>query len=173
MKGFVERNSKLTREPEITCCTRELRSRYKKLGVIGFCFGGWGVFRLGAKSHSPPLVDCISTAHPSFLEKVEIQNVGVPVQILSPENDIVFTPELKGFANGVIPTLGVPYDYQHFPGVTHGFATRGNLDDEKELKAMVRAKNSAVNWFQQWLHVNRGVQQTSGVATDARIGSSQ
>lgn len=154
MASFVKRNSKLTRDAEITSCAQELRSRYKRFGAVGFCFGGWAVFRLGAKSHSPPLVDCIATAHPSMLEENEIQKVGVPVQIISPENDMVFTPQLKEFVNRVIPTLGVAYDYQYFPGVTHGFATRGNMDDEPELKAMVRAKNCTVNWFQQWLHAN-------------------
>jgi hypothetical protein len=33
----------------------------------------------------------------------------------------MFTPELKEFSNKVIPTLGVPYDYQDFPGVEHSF----------------------------------------------------
>ena len=40
-------------------------------------------------------MDCISTAHPSWLTKEEIEGVGVPVQILAPEIDPVFTPELK------------------------------------------------------------------------------
>ncbi|KAH8586909.1 Alpha/Beta hydrolase protein [Bisporella sp. PMI_857] len=154
MKGFMARNSKANRESEILSCARVLRPRYKRVGVIGFCFGGWGVFRLGAKSHVPPLVDCISTAHPSALEKSEIKNVGVPVQIIAPEFDMAFTPELKEFANRVIPTLGVPYDYQLFPGVEHAFATRGNPNSKKEQKAMVRAKNCAVSWLHHWLHVN-------------------
>ena len=40
-------------------------------------------------------MDCISTAHPSWLTEEEIEGVGVPVQILAPEIDPVFTPELK------------------------------------------------------------------------------
>jgi hypothetical protein len=41
------------------------------------------VFQLGAKGNN--LVDCISTSHSTSLEKSEIENVGVPVQILAPE----------------------------------------------------------------------------------------
>src|SRR4051812_31156476 len=37
------------------------------------------------------LDDCISTAHPSLLEKCEIEAVTVPVQILAPEFDPIFT----------------------------------------------------------------------------------
>ncbi|KAF9894110.1 hypothetical protein FE257_009083 [Aspergillus nanangensis] len=149
LPAFIERNSKENREPQIVSCAQALRAQYKRTGAIGFCFGGWGVFRLGARGKN--LVDCISTAHPSFLEKGEIEQVGVPVQIMAPEIDPMFTAELKVFSNQVIPTLGVPYDYQYFPQVEHAFAVRGDPKNPAEMKAMIRAKNAAVLWFRQWL----------------------
>lgn len=100
------------------------------------------------------LVDAISTAHPSLLTKEEVDAVGVPVQILAPEHDPAFTPELKAHANSVIPTLNVEYDYQYFPGVSHGFATKCDESDEKQKKALERAKNAAVGWFSQILHLH-------------------
>lgn len=119
--AFIGRNSKEIRWPEIQSAAQGLKSEhgFKKLGAIGFCYGGWAVFQLGAKSK--PLVDCISMCHPSLLEKSEIEAVGVPTQIIAPENDFQLTPELKTFCNETIPTLGVEYDYQYFPGLTHGF----------------------------------------------------
>jgi len=159
--AFTSRNTKEIREAEIVECTRALRTQYghKRVGAIGFCFGGWAVFRLGSKAHNnvsgqeTKLVDCISTAHPTWLTKEEIENVGVPVQILAPEFDPVYTPELKEFSNKVIPTLGVPYDYQYFPGVAHAFAVRGDPGKDGERKGMVRAKNAAAYWMREWLHV--------------------
>ena len=82
--------------------------RYKHTGAIGFCFGGWAVFTLGADKD---LVDAISTGHPTWLTNEEINNVAVPAQILAREIDLAFTPELKAHANSGIPTLGLPYDY--------------------------------------------------------------
>lgn len=146
----MARNTKAIREPEILDCARALRSQYLRVGAIGFCFGGWAVFRLGAKGNQ--LVDCISTAHPTFLEKQEIESVGVPVQILAPEMDMMFTEELKAHCNKVIPTLGISYDYQYFPGLEHGFAVRGDPTNPAEMKGLERAKNAAVLWFRQWLH---------------------
>ena len=152
LPGFLGRNTKAIREPEIFDCAKALRSEhgYSSIGAIGFCFGGWAVFHLGAKGVG--LVDCISTAHPTFLEQNEIREIGVPVQIMAPEHDPQFTDELKAFSNEVIPQLGVPYDYQYFPSLTHGFATRGNPDLKGEKEGMERAKNAAVLWFRQWLH---------------------
>jgi dienelactone hydrolase len=93
------------------------------------------------------LVDCISTAHPSLLEKCEIEAVTVPVQILAPEFDPMFTDELKAFSNQTIPKQGVAYDYQYFPGLEYAFASRGDPNNPAERKGMERAKNSAVFWF--------------------------
>lgn len=155
IQGWHGRNDKPVRWPELEACAKALRSQYKRVGVIGYCYGGWALFRLGGKAafiSSGPLVDCISTAHPSWLTKEEMDDIGVPVQIVAPEIDPAFNEDLKAYANTVIPTKGVPYDYQFFPGVEHSFATRGNLDDEKEKRAMVRAKRAQVAWMREWLH---------------------
>ncbi|KAF3064290.1 Protein AIM2 [Daldinia childiae] len=150
--GFMVRNSREAREPEIFAVAKALRQKHKKIGAIGYCFGGWGVFRLGAKEHSPPLVDCISTGHPSLLTKKDIEEVAVPVQLLAPEHDIMYSEELKNFTFEKVPKLGIEFDYRHYPGVVHGALVRGSEKEPGELLAMVRAKNDAVNWFNQFLH---------------------
>src|SRR5262249_54608411 len=115
--GFVKKNSREIREPEIFDCARTLRQKHKKVGVVGFCYGGWAVFRLGAKEHQPPLVNCITVGHPSLVTKKDIDDIAVPVQVLAPEIDPVYTSELKTYSFETIRKLGVPFDYQHFPGV--------------------------------------------------------
>ncbi|KAL3440785.1 Alpha/Beta hydrolase protein [Aspergillus insuetus] len=149
LPAFISRHSKKIREPDIIECAKALRSTHQRTAAVGFCYGGWGVFRLGERGKN--LVDCISTAHPSFLEKTEIDKVGVPVQILAPEIDPMFTAELKAYSNEVIPTLGVAYDYQFFPSLEHAFAVRGNPANPGERKGMERAKDSVVHWLKQWL----------------------
>lgn len=152
LMGFLGRHSKEIRYPEISAAAIALKKEkgFKKVGAIGFCYGGWAVFQLGAKSN--PLVDCISTAHPSALENKEVEAVGVPTQIIAPEIDHMLTPELKTFCNNTIPSLGVEYDYQYFPGLAHGFATRGDVNNPMQKKGLERAKDAAVYWFQSHLH---------------------
>ena len=99
------------------------------------------------------LVDCISLAHPSLLTKEEIDALAVPVQIIAPEHDPALKPELKAHANSVIPGLNIEYDYQYFPGMTHGFAARCDAINVNDKKALERAKNAAVAWFVQFLHL--------------------
>ena len=88
-----------------------------------------------------------------MLEESEIDAISVPIQILAPENDFTYTQELKDYSNKKIPALGVEYDYQHFPGLEHGFASRGDPNNPVQKKGLERAKNAAVYWFQQHLGV--------------------
>lgn len=150
-QGFLKRNSREIREPEIFDCAQALKTKYKKVGAVGYCYGGWAVFRLGAKEHQPPLVDCIAAGHPSLLTKKDIDEVAVPVQILAPEIDAAFTAEMKTYSFETIQKLGVPFDYLHFPEVEHSCLTRGDQTVKGEREAMTRGKDVAAGWFNQFL----------------------
>ena len=100
------------------------------------------------------LVECISAAHPSLLTKEEIDEVGVPVQIIAPEHDPQLTPKLKAYVNTVIPKLSLKYDYQYFPDSAHSFAVRCDQNDAKQKKALERAKNVPVTWCTQFLRLD-------------------
>ncbi|KUJ07473.1 dienelactone hydrolase family protein [Mollisia scopiformis] len=151
LHGFIGKNSREIREPEIFACAKALKEKYEKVAAVGFCYGGWAVLRLGAKEHKSPLVDCISLGHPSLMIKKDFDEVAVPVQILAPEIDQAFTQELKEYAFTTIMKLGVPFNYQHFPGVEHACLVRGDENIKGEREAMARGKNAAVAWFKQFL----------------------
>lgn len=150
MKGFTTRNSRDIREPEIFACAKLLKEKYSHVAAVGFCFGGWAVFRLGAKEHSPPLVDCIIAGHPTWLTKKDIDEVAVPTQVLAPEIDPVYTPELKLHTFQTLQKNGVVLDYQHYPGVSHACFTRGDDEVKGEREAMTRGKDAVVAWVRQW-----------------------
>ena len=152
LQGFMKKNTRDIREPEIFDCARAMRQKHKKVGAVGFCYGGWAVARLAAKEHQPPLVDCVTAGHPTFLTKKDMDEIAAPVQILAPEFDAVFTPEFKLYSFETITKLGVPFDYQHFPGVHHSCFTRGDNELSGERDAMTRGKNAAVSWLNQFLH---------------------
>ena len=174
--AFLGKNGKAVREPEIAACAKALKQElgFKKVGAVGFCYGGWAVFRLGAKGlyqstltndlllyiwltvenlpiTGNALVDCVAANHPSLLEKSEVDAISVPVQVCATENDPFLAGEMIEHINKVIPTLGVEYDYQYFPGQVHGFASRADTSDPKQVKALERAKNATVSWLREHL----------------------
>ncbi|KAH7084842.1 Alpha/Beta hydrolase protein [Paraphoma chrysanthemicola] len=149
LMAFIGRNSKEIRWPEVKASAEELKKTYKKVGALGFCYGGWACFKLAA---DPSLIDAISTAHPSLLDKAEIDGVKVPVQVLAPENDFAYTEELKKHTLETLPKTGVQWEYIYFPGLNHGFAARGDPNDQKQKDGLERAKRSIVNFFVEFLH---------------------
>ena len=138
-------------EDRIFNFARLLRTRFRRLGAVGFCFGGWAVLRLGSREHKSPLVDCITAGHPSFLTEKEIGDVDVPVQILAPEFDPCYTAELKVHSLETISKLGVPFDYQHFAGVEHACFVRADPEIPGEWEAGERGKVAVVGWMTRFL----------------------
>ncbi|KAL2128443.1 hypothetical protein VTI74DRAFT_9181 [Chaetomium olivicolor] len=154
--GFTQRNGRPVREPEILAFARALRGMYDKLGAVGYCYGGWAVCRLGAGEFKGEmggrgLVDCVSMGHPSWVVEEDVRGVEVPMQVLAPERDRVFTEEMKVFTCGVMIRKGVAFEYRHFPGVEHGCLVRGDKDKEGEREAMEKGKDAVVEWMKQWL----------------------
>lgn len=151
LAGFMGRNSREIREPEIFACARALREQYKVVGAIGYCYGGWAVYRLGAREHQPkPLVDFVSTGHPSLLTEKDVDEVAVPVQMLAPEIDFMYSAEMKSYTFETLQKLNLPFEWHHFPKVQHGCLARGDEKVPGEREAMVRGKNAAINWFRQF-----------------------
>ncbi|KAK0727631.1 Alpha/Beta hydrolase protein [Lasiosphaeria miniovina] len=152
MAGFLARNNREKREPEIIAAARALRAKYARVGVVGFCYGGWASARLGAKDLLG-VVDCVSIGHPGLMTKADVDALAVPTQLLAPEIDEHYPPELKTHTFQTLQALGLPFEYHHFPGVEHGCLTRGDEAAKGSRDAMVRGKNAAVAWFKQWLQV--------------------
>ncbi|KAJ4373630.1 hypothetical protein N0V86_007773 [Didymella sp. IMI 355093] len=149
LAGFSARNARSVREPEIFAAARTLRaSGYRKLGSIGFCFGGWAVLRLAQVD----LVDAVVCAHPSWVANEDFESIGAPVMFLAPEIDGMFPDEMKVHAfRCLLEGKRVPFEWVHFPGMAHGCLTKGDEKTEGEREAMSKGKAAAVRWWGEWL----------------------
>lgn len=70
----------------------------------------------------------------------------MPVQVLAPETDPQFNPELKKYTKAHLPKTGLDYDYVDFPGLVHGFAVKGDPNDEAQKAGLEKALQDFVNW---------------------------
>ena len=153
LPGMLARHGREAREGEILECTRALKEKYKKVGAIGYCYGGWATFVIAAKVG----VDAAIVGHPSLLTKEDVdalmkgEGAKVPLQILAPEVDPVFNKEMKMYVFEKMIERGGAFEYRHFPGVAHACFTRGDEGREGEREALVRGKGAAVGWFREWL----------------------
>ncbi|KAI2643644.1 dienelactone hydrolase [Xylaria nigripes] len=154
IKKFAGDNSREIRLPEMVACAKALKAEhgFKRVGAIGFCYGGWAVCELGSKAHEPKLVDAVSMGHPSWVTRDDLSNLAVPTQFLAPEHDSSFPPEMKLFAFETLMKLNLPFEYVHYPGIIHGGLVRGKETVAHERAAMAQAKDSASAFFKKHLH---------------------
>jgi len=148
MQAWIGRQNRELRWPQVHAAAKALKDKYKKTGAVGYCWGGWAVLQL---SSDPSLVDAVSTAHPALFNEEDINKVKTPVQLIAPENDFTFTPELKKYCQEQLPKNDVQWEYVYFAGYQHGFASRGDPSTEKGRAGLERAKRSVVNFFTEFL----------------------
>ncbi|RAH42075.1 dienelactone hydrolase family protein [Aspergillus brunneoviolaceus CBS 621.78] len=156
LQGFLARNARAIREPEVVAFAKHVRITlgFERVGVVGFCWGGWAAVRLGGfdgAGQQQYLVDCVSIGHPSLLTEEDIAAVQVPVQVLAPERDPVYTLQMKAFTIQNLQERGVEFEYRFFPGVEHGCFTRGDEGVPGEREALGRGREAVGCWMGGWL----------------------
>jgi dienelactone hydrolase len=144
----------------------------RKIGMVGFCWGGKYAIRAGLASsmislsdtENPgddkkvPLVDAIVGLHPSQLViPDDVENLVVPVSIGWGEEDrgvkieqmdrIKAVHKTAADAGKVVPEM----EHKVYKPGRHGFAVRGNPDDPAERKCLEDSLTQVLDWFKRWL----------------------
>ncbi|KAF2098971.1 esterase/lipase [Rhizodiscina lignyota] len=140
-----------TVDPIVELCLSTMRTEYKcqKIGAAGYCFGAKYVLR--HLRSDGKAIDVGHAAHPSHVERDDLQDITGPFSIAAAETDPVFPPENRHETEDILKSIGVPYQINLYGGVTHGFAVRGDLKDRVQLYAKENAFLQAVQWFDEHL----------------------
>jgi carboxymethylenebutenolidase len=120
-------------------CFKALRERFdiKAVGAIGFCMGGR--FGLLFAEHEPAL-RAVVAAYPSIPalapgeEDAAIRDastIGCPVQVLSPDNDVVTPPENYAALFAKLRERSAVTSVLHYPRAGHGFFHNPGPDNEE------------------------------------------
>ncbi|KAJ5503899.1 Dienelactone hydrolase [Penicillium fimorum] len=136
-------------EPVIESTLKYIRETLgvKKVGAVGYCFGGKYVCRF----LKPGQIDVGYTAHPSFVTHEELGAIKGPLSIAAAEVDSIFTTQLRHESEETLIKAGQPWQINLFSGVSHGFGVRADLSDPKQKWAKEQAFCQAVAWFNQYL----------------------
>ncbi|GKZ17039.1 hypothetical protein AbraIFM66951_005768 [Aspergillus brasiliensis] len=136
-------------DPIIEACIKEMRTKYgcKKIGAVGYCFGGKYVVR----HLRPGQIDAGYTAHPSFVDSEELKAIKGPLAIAAAETDAIFPSEKRHESEEILKDSGLPYQINLYSGVAHGFAVRGDPANRTVQYAKENAFLQAVQWFKEHL----------------------
>ncbi|GLT47494.1 hypothetical protein SLA2020_211890 [Shorea laevis] len=114
------------------------------IGVAGFCWGGKVLVNLASSDD----IQAAVILHPGRITDDEIKEVKVPTALLGAEIDNATPPEqMKHF--GEILSTKSEFDsfVKIFPGVSHGWTVRYNVEDESAVKSAEEAHEDMMNWF--------------------------
>jgi dienelactone hydrolase len=150
---FSAFNNKEKRFPQILAMAEHLRKEYKKVFVIGYCWGAWGAAMLAAKKG---LIDGVSLNHPSRLEiPNDLENLTASTLIVAPYTDNAFPQDSRLIAEKIFDEKAKKdklfFKIAVYPGFVHGFAARGNTDDVFMKEGVEDAKTETVIFFRKLL----------------------
>lgn len=111
------------------------------------------------------MIDCAFVAHPSNLGlPSDIDKVTLPLRVSQGSEDFVLNMDGVRQIEGIFAKKEMQLDQNDkgkyvisvVEGAKHGFAVRGDLGIEEEVKQGIIAEDQAVEWFQKWLGTSSG-----------------
>jgi len=144
---------------------------YQKIGVMGYCYGGYHALRLAApftagspavneaasNSDAPrALVDSIVLAHPGPVFASDVRAIAVPSSWVCAEVDLFFSDAARLQAEAALTARGAACEFRVYKGTAHGFATRPNPAFADIMARYGEALEQTAGWFEKTLSVQAG-----------------
>eukprot|EP01123_Difflugia_compressa_P003182 TRINITY_DN14063_c0_g1_i1.p1 TRINITY_DN14063_c0_g1~~TRINITY_DN14063_c0_g1_i1.p1 ORF type:complete len:261 (-),score=41.81 TRINITY_DN14063_c0_g1_i1:15-761(-) len=126
----------------------------KKIGILGFCWGNWVVFHASATGR----ISAGASAHPSSIKISEtlqedyiglLNQIKVPQLVLSAGNDSADLKDGGVYAEILKKIPGTQTD--DYSNQTHGWVTRGDLNNEEIKQGVLKATNQIIQFFKKYV----------------------
>ncbi|KAF8532101.1 Alpha/Beta hydrolase protein [Gautieria morchelliformis] len=117
--------------------------------TVGYCFGAPFVCDLLATDR----VKSGAIAHPAFLDEDHFRKLTKPLLLSCAEVDLTFPNKPRHTAEDILAEIKATYHFQLFSGVEHGFALRGNMENENERWAKEQSAKGIVSWWNRFIKV--------------------
>ncbi|XP_058726690.1 endo-1,3;1,4-beta-D-glucanase-like [Vicia villosa] len=120
------------------------------IGAAGFCWGGVVVTKLGV---SNDFIQAAVILHPGPITDKEFNDIRVPIAFLGAEIDEIFPKEkLKQVEELLSAKAEIESLVKLYPGTTHGWSTKYNVEDEVAVKNAEEAHEDVLNWFIKYVN---------------------
>ncbi|TFK91858.1 alpha/beta-hydrolase [Polyporus arcularius HHB13444] len=133
----------------VTSIVSALRTAHPdaNIGFVGFCFGGR--FAISQNFQFDATVAC----HPSLVKfPAELDGIKGPFSLAVAATDRAFDAAKAKETERILKEKGLKdIEVVVYEGVSHGWAVRANLADEKQKQARDDAVKQVVGWFEKYL----------------------
>ncbi|KAF2499536.1 alpha/beta-hydrolase [Lophium mytilinum] len=151
---WLLRHREAVSKPIIDGFIREVRKipGTDHVGAIGFCWGGRYAI-LAAHETDPALkLDAAYACHPSMVAVPgDFEGVKQPLSLACGSKDSLLDEKTVGQIKEVLEKNGGASEVEVYEGQVHGFALRGDWQNEKDKQAMDQAEKQGIKWFEKYL----------------------
>jgi len=146
---WLERHREAVTKPLIDKFLSSLRAdpEVKKIGAIGYCFGGRYVLVLAKEG----AIDAGVSNHPSSFSFPSDFEITKPTLVLNGDDDPFMPLSQVKQVEALWSSYTVPNKVTVVPGAVHGFAVRGDIENDEEKKRKDDAAEDAIKWFNKYL----------------------
>ncbi|KAJ2934599.1 hypothetical protein H1R20_g2494, partial [Candolleomyces eurysporus] len=129
---------------------------YKKIGAVGYSYGGAACIRLA----STGLIDCAVICHPNLPSPspslAQVRAICVPVSWVCAESDHFFSNSIQHQCKAELAGRKgtdrfVEFEFNEYKGTVHGFACRPNLEYPLLVESCKYALDQTASWFEKTL----------------------
>ncbi|KAJ3094716.1 hypothetical protein HDU97_007643 [Phlyctochytrium planicorne] len=143
--SWIRRHTDAHTLPIVNAVLEDIKQTQKasKIGVVGYCYGGRSAVLNGNPDEKR--VDCFVAVHPSRLAiPKDVEAVGKPGLFICGSEDFAIPPATIEVIKGVAARVEKDISVKVYERMLHGFAVRGNEDEEETRKARDGATNDTV-----------------------------
>jgi len=150
MSAWMGRHPITSTQPIVDSTMKYVRDTVKarKVGVVGYCWGGPFVVRQLALGKG---IDAGFTAHPGAFTDAEASAISAPLSIAAAETDFSLSASRRRELEDLFVKNKATYQIDLYSGVSHGFAVSIDLSDRKQVFAKESAFNQALRWLDEYL----------------------
>jgi dienelactone hydrolase len=124
----------------------------KKIGALGFCWGGRYAILEAHPSQGTGGVDAAFACHPSLVSiPGDFEPVTKPLGIAVGDRDSLLNTASIQKITDILKKKDVPQEVKVYPDQIHGFALRGDWSSEKDKQAMDESEQQSIKWFNTYL----------------------
>ncbi|KAF2141872.1 uncharacterized protein K452DRAFT_318804 [Aplosporella prunicola CBS 121167] len=124
-----------------------------KVGAIGFCWGGRYAILSAHSSEPGKGVDAAYACHPSLVAiPGDFDPVVKPLSLaLGDKDSLLDQKQVEQIQELMGKKTEVPHEIKIYHDQVHGFALRGDWNNENDKKAMDDAEKQGIEWFKKYL----------------------
>lgn len=120
----------------------------KSLGAIGYCYGAAFVLK---NLYEGGLLDSGAVAHPSLVTPLDFGPIRKPLLMSLGEEDDYFPLETRIKVEEALVKSGADFQIILFKGAGHGYAVRGDPNDENVRYAINKTVLDQAKWFARYI----------------------